>query len=62
MRDRIEFIVYLAGVILLGLCYAPLKTFLGGEFWFFLAVVAYLLVLRGIGRFLRNKLSSQANS
>ena len=59
MANRIEFFVYLAGVILLGLFYEPLKTSLGRGLWFFLAVVIYLTGLRGIGYALRKLLSKK---
>lgn len=49
MKRNIEFIVYLVGVVLLGLFYVPLEHLLGGGVWFFLAIVVLLWVLRGIG-------------
>lgn len=49
MRQRPQFIVYLVGVILLGLFYGPAKSALGGEWLFLLAVVGYLLALRLLG-------------
>jgi hypothetical protein len=49
MRDRIEFFVYLIGVVLFGLFYTQFKTYFGGGAWFAVAGVAYLLILRAIG-------------
>ena len=42
-------IVYLVGVVLLGLLYAPLKITTGGGIWFFLTAIWYLGLLRLIG-------------
>ncbi|OHC25896.1 MAG: hypothetical protein A3J25_10035 [Pseudomonadales bacterium RIFCSPLOWO2_02_FULL_63_210] len=42
-------IVYLAGVVLLGLLYVPLKAATGGGVWFFLVAIGYLALLRLIG-------------
>lgn len=44
-----EFVVYLAGVALLGLLYEPVKRALGGGGLFALSAIAYLLVLRLLG-------------
>jgi hypothetical protein len=49
MRQRPQSIVYLVGVILLGLFYGPVKSALGGQWLFLLAVVCYLLALRLLG-------------
>ena len=46
MKQNPQFIVYLVGVVLLGLFYAPVKTALGGQWLFLLSVVGYLLALR----------------
>lgn len=42
-------IVYLVGVVILGLFYESLKTATGGRIWFILSVVGYLAILRIIG-------------
>lgn len=49
MRQNPQFIVYLVGIFLLGLFYGPVKSALGGQWLFFLAVVSYLLALRLVG-------------
>jgi len=49
MRQNPQFIVYLVGVFLLGLFYGPVKSALGGQWLFLLAVVSYLLALRLLG-------------
>ena len=46
MKQNPQFIVYLVGVVLLGLFYAPVKSALGGQWLFLLSVVGYLLALR----------------
>lgn len=52
---RIEFTVYLVGVILLGLVYEPVKHALGGR-WLFLGVVTlYALMLRLVGAWLSER-------
>ena len=47
--NNAQFIVYLVGIVLLGLFYAPLKSALGGQWLFLLSVVGYLLALRLLG-------------
>ena len=42
-------IVYLVGIVILGLFYEPLKAATGGRIWFVLVVVGYLTILRVIG-------------
>ncbi len=49
MKPSPQFIVYLVGIIMLGLFYAPVKSALGGQWLFLLTVVGYLLALRLIG-------------
>jgi predicted ABC-type exoprotein transport system permease subunit len=44
-----QFLVYLVGIIVLGLLYVPMKSALGGQWLFVLAVVCYLLALRLLG-------------
>lgn len=46
------FVVYIAGIVLLGLFCNDLKQALGGKLLFFSVVIGYLLVLRLIGHFL----------
>lgn len=48
-----EIVVYLVGVILLGIFYQPVKVALGGGVLFVLVVIVYLLLLRLIGYGLR---------
>jgi hypothetical protein len=50
MARRIEFLVYLVGVCLLGLSYAKLKNVFSSQLLFAGLCVAYLLLLRLIGR------------
>ena len=50
-----SFIVYIVGVMLLGLFYGEVKQSLGGELLFFVCVVAYLLALRLIADFISKK-------
>jgi len=49
MRQNPQFIVYLVGIFLLGVFYGPVKSALGGQWLFLLAVVSYLLALRLLG-------------
>jgi hypothetical protein len=51
-----EFLIYLAGVILFSAFYFQLKAALGGGVWFFFAVAAYLLCVRVVGRFVNRRL------
>lgn len=46
MKPSPQYIVYLLGIIVLGLFYEPIKTSLGGQWLFFVSVVGYLLALR----------------
>lgn len=49
MKPSLQFIIYVLGLIPLGLFYEPIKEALGGR-WLFLAFgVAYLVGLRLIG-------------
>lgn len=48
-----EFAVYIVGVVVLGVLYAPVESALGGGALFVALVVVYLLVLRVIGYGLR---------
>ena len=58
MKSRIEFIIYIAGLIPLGLFYAPLKTWFGEGPWFMLALLAYVVILRGIGALVRRRINT----
>ena len=44
-----EIVVYLVGVVLLGVFYQPVKSALGGGVPFVSVVIGYLLLLRLIG-------------
>lgn len=59
LKTRVEFIVYAVGIVLFGLVYEKFKSLLGGGFWFLVAALAYLLVLRLIGattrRYFKNR-------
>ncbi len=57
---RIEFAAYFMGVIMLGLFYPQLKTALSGPV-FFVAVICYLVAVRGVG-YLVNRHVSKASS
>lgn len=46
---RSPFVVYLLGLLPLGIFDEPVKYILGGGAVFFLAALVYLLFLRGIG-------------
>jgi hypothetical protein len=62
MKRNIEFIVYLVGIVLLGLFYVPLKSLLGGGVWFVTVLVVLLLALRGIGILSRHVVERRGNS
>lgn len=49
MRQNPQLTVYLVGVFLLGLFYGPVKSALGGQWLFILAVLCYLAALRLLG-------------
>jgi hypothetical protein len=49
MRPSPQFIIYLVGVAVLGLLFAPVKAALGGRWLFLLSVVGYLVALRLLG-------------
>ena len=57
-----QIIVYFIGVFVLGLFYSPLKSATGGGFWFVVAAIVYLLVLRLIGRGLAKFVHSRHRS
>ena len=48
----IQLIVYLAGVVVLGLVQAPVKAAIDNSVLFVLAAIAYLLLLRFLGYYL----------
>ncbi len=56
MKPGPQFIIYLVGVLLLGLAYAPVKSALGSELLFLGCAVAYLLGLRLLGGFVARTL------
>ena len=49
MNLNVQFVIYLVGIVLLGLLYAPVKDVLGGQWLFLFAVIGYLLALRLLG-------------
>jgi hypothetical protein len=53
MSDRVEFIVYLLGVMLSGVFYSPAKAYFASGMWFALAAIGYLVALRAIGMLLK---------
>ncbi len=56
MRTRIEVIFFWVGVALFGIFYAQFKAMFSSGLWFLVAAIAYLLVLRIIGRQLQRTL------
>ena len=48
-RRRIEFVVYLVGIALLGLFQQPMRSAIGSDGWAFVVAVGYLLCLRALG-------------
>jgi len=58
MRERIDFIVYLVGLMLFGFLYTSFKAYCGGGIWFVVAAIAYLLALRALGYWLKKRVSS----
>lgn len=54
MNLNVQFVIYLLGIVLLGLFYAPVKAALGGQWLFLLSVIGYLLVLRFLGVLVAN--------
>jgi len=50
-----SFVIYIVGVILLGLFYGEVKQSLGGKLLFFVSIVAYLFALRLIAEFISKK-------
>ena len=55
MRSHIEFIVYLVGLVPLGLAYSWLKSAFTSQTLFFVLGILYLVGLRIIGRVLMNR-------
>jgi len=55
-KHNVEFIVYLAGVVLLGLFYYPLKAAIQPPWLFVVVAVGWVLALRVIGRFMKKRL------
>jgi len=58
-RRRIEFFVYLVGLAPLGLLQAQARAIIGNDAVAFGAAVAYLLILRLLGRVLSRRLSKE---
>lgn len=56
---RVEFVVYLVGVALLGLSQINLRAAIGQDGIAFAAVLAYLLALRFLGRAAAKRFSRQ---
>jgi hypothetical protein len=54
-RERVEFTVYLVGVIVFGLAYQFLKSLVSGPV-FLLGALVYVLVLRLLGRYLSRRI------
>jgi len=52
-----QFLVYLVGVVILGIFYAPLKSATGGGVWFVLCAVIYLFFVRIVGHFISKYVS-----
>ena len=49
-----SYYIYLAGVLLFGLVYEPVKLALGGRWGFLLAAIVYLLLVRMIADYFDN--------
>lgn len=60
MKPSLQFLVYLIGVVLLGLSYEPVKTALGGQWLFVGCVLAYLVALRLLGALIAKRNSGRA--
>lgn len=50
MKPSAQFAVFVVGLLPLGFFYGQLKSLFGSELYFLLAGIAYLLLLRVIGR------------
>ena len=48
MKQNIEHIVYLIGILLLGVFYEPIKSALGRGIWFLVGAIVMLIALRGV--------------
>ena len=57
-----EIVVYLVGVVLLGVFYQPVKSALGGGVLFVSVVVGYLLLLRLIGYGIRRYIQGKSKA
>jgi hypothetical protein len=55
MRPSSELVVFIIGAAPLGLFYGQLKAAFRSEGYFFLAAIAYLLLLRLLGRAIANR-------
>ena len=55
---RIEFIVYFVGITLLGIAYYAIKHAVASPM-FVIGVLAYLVALRALGRFLAKRLAAK---
>jgi NhaP-type Na+/H+ or K+/H+ antiporter len=55
MKPSSEYVIYLIGVLALGLGYGPVKSALGGHWLFLLCVLAYLIALRFLGVFVARR-------
>jgi hypothetical protein len=60
MKSRIEIVIYIGGIVLLGVFYMPLKTVFGDGPWAMLGLLAYILALRGIGVLVRRAVERRA--
>ena len=49
MKASRQFLIYLVGILVLGVFYGPVKSALGSQWLFLLAVVGYLSALRLLG-------------
>ena len=59
MKASPQMMVYLVGIVGLGLFYEPIKSALGGKWVFLLAATAYLVVLRLIGSWIARSMATR---
>jgi hypothetical protein len=50
MNPSSDFVIFIIGLLPLGLFYGHLKSAFGSDGYFFIAAIGYLLVLRLLGR------------
>lgn len=62
MKQNIEFIVYLLGIVVFSFFYEQIKSALGGGIWFLLGAIVIIIAIRGVAIAVRRVAQRQGRS